>query len=163
MPAHERTSNEVRFFTQMDNSNKNNRKGTSQDYMIVIYGYESIYGFEGGGFERVINEVSKYNLYSLLETTSKIVLKLYSKGFSDQATQIQLIKDIFAEDKVLRKKILDAILKGGQKEWVIFAEQPLLNLTKLILQHAKKKGGNLVHPKDVGQVGKWDSVPVSCC
>lgn len=82
-------------------------------------------------------------------------MKLYSKGFSDQATQIQLIKDIFAEDKVLRKKILDAILKGGQKEWVIFAEQPLLNLTKLILQHAKKRDGNLVHPKDVGQVGKW--------
>ncbi|MEK7525961.1 MAG: hypothetical protein AAB546_00580 [Patescibacteria group bacterium] len=132
------------------------KKGTLQDYLLVIYGYEQIYGFDGGGIERVRNEVSEFNFYSLLETLSKIVVKLYSKnGFSDRNNQVQLVRDIFAGDLEFRKKILEAISKSPTDNWVLFAEQPILNLYKVILEKAKKEGGRLVKPEDVGLVGKW--------
>jgi hypothetical protein len=127
-----------------------------QDYMLVIYGYEQIYGFDGGGIERVRNEVSGFNFRSLLETLSKIVVKLYSKnGFSDRSNQVQLVRDIFAGDLIFRKKILEAISKSPNDNWVIFAEQPILNLYKVMFEKAQREGGKLVKPEDVGLVGNW--------
>jgi len=80
------------------------KTASHQDYLAVIYGYERIYGFNGGGSERIANEVKEYNLNGILETLSKIALKLYSKGFLNSETQIQLIRDIFAADIGLRRK-----------------------------------------------------------
>lgn len=136
------------------------RTASHQDYMAVIYGYERIYGFDGGGVDRIAKEVSEHNLYSILETLSKITLKLYSKGFLNSDTQFQLIKDIFANDLGVRRKILDSIVKGkkpGERRpiWIIFAEQSILNLLKIVLIHSKKKGGRPIKPEDVGKVGHW--------
>lgn len=132
------------------------KKGTFQDYLLVIYGYKQIYGFEGGGIERVRKEVSEFNFYALLETLSKIVLKLYSKnGFVDRRNQIELIRNIFADDLDFRKKILEVVSKSPNDNWVVFAEQPILNLYKVILEKAKRNGGKPIRPEDVGLVGKW--------
>jgi len=131
------------------------KTASHQDYLAVIYGYERIYGFSGGSIDRIAKEVSGYNLFSILETLSKIALKLYSKGFLNNETQIRLIRDIFAGDLGLRKKILDTIVKGKSLVWVIFSEQSILTLLKIVLVHSKKDGGKLIKPKDVGKVGHW--------
>ncbi len=139
------------------------KRGTFHDYMLVIFGYERIYGFEGGGIERVVREAAEFNLYSLLETISKIGLSLYSKGFSSKQNQIQLVRNIFAEDLDIRKRIYDLLVREGISEWAIFGEQPLLCLLKIILEHCPKEGGKLVYPKDVGQVGKWLLILTDAC
>ena len=132
---------------------------TQQDFMIILLGYERIYGFPGGGLERVEKEISEYNINSILETASKISLKLYSGGFSNNKTQVEIIKGIFAHNRDVRVKIVEAIrnikIEGRKSSWAIFTEQPLLNLFKVALLYAKKEGGKLVSEKDVQKVGNW--------
>lgn len=132
---------------------------TQQDYMVVLLGYERIYGFEGGGLERVAKEVSEYNFHSVLETASKISLRLFAGGFGSKDNQIQLVKDIFAKDPDVRQRIVKAIKAIAEKDkvpvWAIFAEQPLLCLFKVALLHAPKVGGKLVYEADVQKVGHW--------
>lgn len=127
---------------------------TSQDYIIVLLGYEVIYGFEGGGIERVRKEVAEYNLYSLLQCASKISIRLFSHGM-EMENQIKMTKDIFAKDAGVRQKIVEAVRKTKVPRWAIFAEQPLLNLFKVILENGDKKGGKLVNEEDVQKVGHW--------
>ena len=131
------------------------KAASHQDYMAVIYGYERIYGFSGGGIDRISKEVSEYNLYDVLASLSKIALKLYSKGFLNSETQIQLIRDIFAGDLGIRRKILDTIVREKSPVWIIFSEQSILNLIKIVLEHSKKDGGKPIKPEDVGRVGHW--------
>ena len=130
------------------------RTSSHQDYMAVIYGYERIYGFSGG-IDRIAKEVSEYNLFGILETLSKIALKLHSKGFLNSETQIRLIRDIFAGDLGVRRKILDTIVREKSPVWVIFSEQSILSLLKIVLIHSKKDGGKPIKPEDVGKVGHW--------
>ena len=127
--------------------------------MVVLLGYERIYGFEGGGLERVAKEVAEYNFYSVLETASKISLRLFAGGFGSKDNQIQLVKDIFAKDPDVRQRIVKAIKAIAEKDkvpvWAIFAEQPLLCLFKVALLHAPKEGGKLVYEADVQKIGHW--------
>ena len=137
---------------------------TQQDYSVVLLGYERIYGFQGGGLERVSKEIAEYNLYSILETASKISLKLNAGGFLNRNNQIQLVNDIFGKDLGVRNKIAHAIRAladrslvehGKIPDWVIFTEQPLLCLFKVALLHAQKEGGKQVYEDDVQKVGHW--------
>jgi hypothetical protein len=118
---------------------------TQQDYMVVLLGYERIYGFEGGGLERMAKELSEYNFHSVLGTASKISLRLFAGGFSCKNNQIQLVKDIFAKDPDVRQRIVKAIKAIAEKDkvsvWAIFAEQPLLCLFKVALLRLKKPKG----------------------
>ncbi len=131
------------------------RAASHQDFMAVIYGYERIYGFSGGGINRIAKEVSEYNLYDVLASLSKIALKLYSKGFLNSETQIQLIRDIFAKDLGVRRKILDTIVREKSPVWIIFSEQSILSLLKIVLVCSKRDGGKPINPEDVEKVGHW--------
>ncbi|MBP7118656.1 hypothetical protein KBA63_01090 [Candidatus Woesebacteria bacterium] len=133
----------------------NNQEGTNRDYIYVVYGHEQIYGFNGGGVERVTLEISKYNLNSILQSISKIVLRLHSEGYSNKDTQRQLVSDIFSEDPPLRVMILKAIREGKKKNWVIFHEQAILVLIKIALEYANKDVGLLVTNEEVKNVGNW--------
>jgi hypothetical protein len=70
-------------------------------------------------------------------------------------TQIQLIRDIFAADIGLRRKILDTIGSEKSPVWVIFTEQSILSLLKIVLVNSKITGGKPITPADVGKVGHW--------
>jgi hypothetical protein len=131
------------------------KTASHQDYLAVIYGYERIYGFNGGGIDRIAKEVSEYNLFDVIASLSKIALKLYSKGFLNTETQIQLIRDIFAADIGFRRKILDTIIREKSPVWVIFSEQSILSLLKIVLVNSQIKGGKPITPEDVGKVGHW--------
>ena len=133
-----------------------------KDYMVVSYGYETIYGFSGGGLERIKKEIVEYNLYGILETCSKIALTLHANGFANQQTQIKLIRDIFADDLDLRKRIVAAI-RQGKAPWAIFTEHQLLCLVKIALQFAPHDQGKSVTPQDVGKVGRWLLIATDMC
>lgn len=130
--------------------------------MIVSYGYETIYGFSGGGLERIKSEIAEYNLYGILETCSKIALTLHANGFANQQTQIKLIRDIFADDLDLRKRIVIAI-RQGKAPWAIFTEHQILCLVKIALQFAPHNVGKSVTPQDVGKVGRWLLIATDMC
>lgn len=130
--------------------------------MIVSYGYETIYGFSGGGLERIKIEIVEFNLFGILETCSKIALNLHANGFANQQTQIKLIRDIFADDLDLRKRTVAAI-RNGKAPWAIFTEHQLLCLVKIALQFAPHNEGKSVTPQDVGKVGRWLLIATDMC
>ncbi len=104
------------------------------EYMVVVLGYRRIYGFESGGVERLKVELGEYNLLSVLQSLSKVSLRLNSKGFTNRDNQVGLIRDIFANDLPFRQLILEAIKKLLKEDkhkdvvWALFFEQSLLLL-----------------------------------
>jgi len=140
---------------------------TTQNFMAVTYGYKEIYGFEGGDVARIAKEISSYNLYSILETLCKISIRLFSHGQGNKDTQIHLVKDVFNDDLVLRKKIRFIIEKGFREKniskWAIFTEQPLMLLVKIALGYAQKTEGKEVKAEDLKQIGTWLLILTDVC
>lgn len=137
--------------------------------MVVVLGYRRIYGFESGGIERLKIELSEYNLLSVLQSLSKVSLRLNSKGFTNQDNQIGLVRDIFANDLPFRRLIFKAIKKLLTEDkdkdvvWSLFFEQSLLLLFKLAIMYSKRDGGKFVEESDVQRLGNWLLISNDIC
>lgn len=125
---------------------------SSLNKLLVIYGYKHIFGKDGSTYDVIAQKVAEYNLDSLLQSISKISLKLSIQSQSDIQTQISLVRDIFANNQETRKKIHD-ILNNNNEPWIIFSRQSTLELFHLALNHSKKTGGRLVSPDEVQNIG----------
>jgi len=118
--------------------------------MVSAVGYKDIFIFPSGGLKRVRKELSEFNVYALLQFCSKLAFPLFTKGESNQKTQINMMKAIFPKEHY--SSLIKALSKTDNKLWAIFHEHSALFLAKECLLYAARKNGKQLNPQNAARL-----------
>jgi hypothetical protein len=128
---------------------------TNNDFMVVCYGYELVYGLKiAKPLEVIATEMGGYSLRTILVVLMKVALTfLEDQEIASRTTQTELIKGFFPLD--VRRKIVEVIKKGESPRWTFFSEQALYSLVKIALEHAGNDDKDEITDERVEVVGRW--------
>ncbi len=126
------------------------------EYMLVAYGYEELIGIHGAksSQERIIEELSSYNIKAILEVSTKTILLLKSWGVANKKIQLIILKNFFPEKF---KSMVDRLkeLNPGDN-WIFFNEHTVLILIKLSILFGKNGDGlSIKSHKEKNDFGTW--------
>jgi len=127
------------------------KKGTQQDYMATVIGYQYVFSLTGGGLERVKRDLKKFNTLAVLQFCSKLSLILNAKGQTDMASQAKMVREIFSKE--LRGKFVDAVRKAKSPAVTIINEKSVALLAKYAILHGKRKDGEELNKANAEKLG----------
>ena len=127
-----------------------------QKYMVISIGYEQLIGVSGfDGLKRVIDELKQYNMYSILETCSKISITLLHWGTANSLGQAHLLAGLVPEKSLRMKYYNKSKAVAAGLPWAIFHHQSVLTLVKLALTHCSIDKGKKITPDNINELTTW--------